>query len=165
MRQLRVFVLLLTLASTSPAVEALVVGGQVGHVGLTGSTGYGNAIGFGGALGVRVNPILDLVANLQHSSHSGGTNGFSQTVTFLSAGFRFWEINDFELGVDGGPGFYFLKTASSDTKFGLHAGVHGDVVVDELIRVGVGWTWHGVFSGTNYWTAMLRVGLLFGLGG
>ena len=145
------------------AVDAFYVGGQVGHVSSPVDT-KSNAIGFGIDLGVRTNPLLDLVFQAQRSSHSGGT-GISLTSTVVSADFHFWEFNDFEFSLGGGPGFYFIgDSASTTSNFGLHVGSNVDVVVDDSVRVGLGLRYHGVFNsgaGRSYWTAMMRIGYLF----
>lgn len=150
-------------------IDAFYIGGQVGHVGLTGDAAktYSNTIGFGVDLGVRTNPLLDLVFQFQRSGHSGGGNGLTLYSQTIAADFHFWEFNDFEFTLGGGPGFYFFATdPKTDTNFGLNVGTNVDVIVDEHVRVGLGWRFHGIFAGTgslgsSYWTAMMRVGYLF----
>jgi len=154
---------LFTLATTPAlAVDAFYLGGQVGHVASPVDV-YSNAIGFGIDLGVRTNPLLDLVVQLQKSSHSGGT-GLGVTSGVLSADFHFWEFNDFEFSLGGGPGFYFIGDTTTQSHFGLHVGSNVDVVVDDSVRVGLGLRYHGVFNSAasrTYWTAMMRIGYLF----
>lgn len=154
---------------TPPAlgIDGFYIGGQLGHVGLTepASRTFSNTIGIGVDLGVRTNPLLDLVLQLQRSGHSGGGTGLTLVSQTLSADFHFWEFNDFEFSLGGGPGFYFFNATNSDTNFGLHVGSNVDVVVDDHVRVGLGLRFHGVFANggnaSSYWTAMMRVGYLF----
>jgi len=144
------------------AVDAFYLGGQIGHVSSPVDT-FNNAIGFGIDIGVRTNPLLDLVLQTQRSSHAGGA-GISLLSTVVSADFHFWEFNDFEFSLGGGPGFYFINSTTTSSNFGLHVGSNVDVVVDDSLRVGLGLRYHGVFNsgaGRSYWTAMMRVGYLF----
>ena len=57
--------------SSLMAVDGFYLGGQIGHVGLTGKTAptYNNTIGFGLDLGFRSNPLLDIMFSSQYSSH------------------------------------------------------------------------------------------------
>lgn len=146
------------------AIEAFYVGGEVGHVGLSGAaaTPYSNTIGFAIDLGARVNPMLDLMFQFMRSSHSGagGLTIYGQTV---SADFHFFEMNDFDLSIGGGPGFYFMNSGTSSSFFGLNGGANIDVIVDDHVRVGLGFKYHGVFGAgsPDFWTTMMRVGYLF----
>ncbi len=156
--------LAVNLSAPALAVDAFYLGGQIGHV-TSPANAFSNAIGFGVDLGVRTNPLLDLVFQIQHSSHNGGA-GLSLNSATVAADFHFWEFNDFEFSLGGGPGFYFMSSGTSETYFGLHIGSNVDVVVDDHLRVGLGLRYHGVFAGSgnsngSYWTAMMRVGYLF----
>lgn len=147
-------------SASAYAVEGVYLGGAVGAVGLPNST----AIGFRGDLGVRTNALLDVVLHFQASSHAASSNLYSP---FLSADFHVLDVNDIDVALGGGPGFYFFKTPlNTDTKFGLNFGGLADVKVGEGFRVGVDARYHVVFSsgvsGDNFWTTMLRVGYLFG---
>jgi hypothetical protein len=152
------------------AFDGFYVGGQVGHVGLSGNLtkaplNYSNTIGFGVDLGFRTNSMLDVIFNSQYSSHSntGGIKIFSET---LEANYHIWEINDFDFIVGGGPGFYIFNTPStSNTQFGLHLNSAVDVKATEQLRVGLGFRWHWIFGNTggdDFYTVMLRFGYYFG---
>jgi len=155
------------------ALDGIYVGGNIGHVGMSGRTAatFSNTIGFGVDLGLRANPVLDVTAAFQASSHSGGA-GMSLLNFMLTADYKFAEMNDFEFFLTGGPGFYFFKTvAATDSKFGLNIGTTGNVMVDENIRVGLNFRYHFIFnsaagvSGDNYYSVMLRFGYFFPSGG
>jgi hypothetical protein len=154
----------LAVSTPALAVDGIYVGGEVGAVGLSSSFGSSStAIGFGGDLGVRVNPLIDVVGRVMHSSHTGTT----LTSTTFSADFRLAEVNDFEFAIGAGPGFYFLGgDGLSVTKFGLNYGGNVDVVVNETVHIGVGARYHHTLSSTtaNHWMVTMRVGFLFGAG-
>lgn len=165
--------LCLLVSTQGYAIEGVYVGGQIGHVGMTGRTAttYSNTIGFGVDLGLRTNNVLDLTAAFQTSAHSGGA-GMNLMSFLLTADYKFAEANDFEFFLSGGPGFYFFKTAAlTDTKFGLNFGAIGNVMADENIRVGLAARYHLVFSssaattGDSYYSIMLRFGYVFPAGG
>lgn len=148
------------------AVDGVYVGAQVGNVSFTGNSGLGSAIGFGGDLGLRANPLLDVVYHLQYSSHSGGLAGVKLWSNTLTADFHVLQVNDFDFAILGGPGFYtFSFPGTSQTNFGLNFGANGDVVFDESLRVGIGFRYHVVMGDntSNYWTLMARAGYLFNL--
>ena len=153
------------LAPTAQALDGLYLGGEVGHVALTGqkSIDKTNTIGFAIDLGVKVNPVLDLALQFLRSSHSGGANGLTIYGQTVSADFHFFELNDFDLSFGGGPGFYFFNSGTSNSFFGLNGGLNLDVVVDDRVRVGLGFRYHAVFGGdsVDLWTTMMRVGYLF----
>lgn len=149
-----------------PAVEGFYIGGQVGYLALTNSTTptIGNALGFGVDLGFRTNPVLDLTFGSQLSAHSGGLSLWANTV---SASYMVGVVNDIEFFIGGGPGFYaFNNTGATEAKFGLHAGFHGDLVVSDAVKIGLGWRFHGIFgpaiNQSSYWQIMMRVGFYFG---
>lgn len=163
---------LCVVAGSAQAIDGFYLGGQLGHVGLTEPTSrtYSNTIGFGIDLGVRTNPLLDLVFSFQRSGHSGGgPDGLTLYSQTVSADFHFGEFNDFEFSLGAGPGFYFFKTnAVTESKFGVNAGSQIDVLVDEHLRIGLGARYHAVFAGSDpgrtaasYWTVMMRLGYLF----
>jgi hypothetical protein len=150
-------------------LEGFYLGGQIGHVALTGKTSfYNNTIGFAMDLGFRTNPLLDLMFSSQYSSHSGGTNGLSLYAETLGANFHVLEANDFDWSLGAGPGFYFFKYLNqTDTMFGIHTGTNIDVKAGDNVRVGIGLRYHTVFRkdsdvGDNFWTVMMRVGYQFG---
>src|SRR5688572_21352720 len=78
------------------AAEGFYLGGQVGHVGLTDGLrrSYNNAIGFGLDLGIRTNPMLDIIFSSQYSSHAGGGTGLKILSETLSANLHFFQVND-----------------------------------------------------------------------
>lgn len=156
---------LLLLSPPAEALDGLYLGGEVGHVALTGDNALNrnNTIGFAVDLGVKVNPLLDLDLQFLRSSHSGGPNGLTIYAQTIAANFHFFEVNDFDLSFGGGPGFYFYNTSTTNSAFGLNAGLNLDVVVEEQIRVGLGFKYHAVFgnSSVDLWTTMLRVGYIF----
>lgn len=165
---IRFFFVLFLLSSLARAIDGYYVGAQLGHVsGFEGSSAvsYNSAIGIGLDLGLRTNPVLDVVLQLQRSSHGGGATLYSQ---FISADFHFFEFNDIDFTLGAGPGFYFFATsAKTDTNFGIHLGPNVDVMVDERVKIGVGGRWHSVFSGNSggaYWSVMARLGYLFPAG-
>jgi hypothetical protein len=155
-------------ARPAMAVDGVYLGGELGFVGLTDNIGRtnNNGLGFGFNLGLRANPLLDIMAGFQRSTHSGqlaGVGDLTLYSTTLSAAFHFLQVDDFDLSLMGGPGFYFFNTAAGNaTKFGLHGGLAGDVVIEDALRVGIAWKYHGVFGtttgGGSYWTVMMRVG-------
>lgn len=147
------------------AIDGLYVGGQLGHIGLTGRVqNFSNALGVGADLGVRINSYLDVMGRFGYSSHSGG-RGLTLYHPTFSADFHFYEMNDFDLSVGLGPGFYCFK--NGDTKendFGLNFGLNADVVVDEALRLGIGYRWHSIFGaniGDHFWALTMRVGYFF----
>lgn len=151
------------------ALDGIWLGGEAGYVALSGNAKtYNNAIGFGLDLGLQLNPSLDLFFHLQTSSHAGGVDGLRLYSQMLSARWHLMQINDFDLTVEGGPGFYFFQTAPlTDTNFGIHFGLGGDVRVDDAIRVGLGTRYNAVFgakTGDSYWQIMMRLAYLFSLG-
>lgn len=164
-----IFSIVLLLGSAAPAyaIDSLYLGGELGFVGLSSNT-YTSNLGFGLDFGIRANPLLDVVVGLEHSSHSGGANGMTLTGVPLSAVLHFAQIEDFDLSVIGGPGFYFYNAAVSQTYFGLQIGAAGDVVIEDSLRVGIAWRYNQIFGGTpdqgSYWTIMARVGVYIDLG-
>jgi hypothetical protein len=173
--KLRLLALSLILTLPAFAVDGLYLGGEVGYVGLSGnaSTVFNNNVGFGADLGVRANPVFDLLASFQTSSHSlnvGSGLNLNLYSTTLSAEFHFLNVNDLEFSIGAGPGMYFFKTSAgalsnTESHFGLQGGVAADVLVDNL-RLGVGWRFHGIFHnvadvGASYWAVMAHVGYLF----
>ncbi|MBM4316214.1 MAG: porin family protein [Deltaproteobacteria bacterium] len=151
------------------AVDGLYLGGQIGHVALTGSAAtYNNTIGFAADLGFRANPLLDLMFSSQYSSHPGGANGLSVYTETITAQFHVLEANDFDWSLGAGPGFYFFKySLKTDTMFGLNFGSYLDVKVGDNLKLGLGIRYHKVFRkegdlGDNLWTLMMRVGYTFG---
>jgi len=151
-------------------LEGLYLGGQIGHVALTGkpAPAYNNTIGFAVDLGLRTNALLDILFSSQYSSHTGGTNGISVYAETLGANFHVLEVNDFDISLGAGPGFYFFKyAAKTDTMFGIHLGTDFDIKAGDHVRVGLGLRYHAVFRkdsdiGDNLWTIMMRVGYSFG---
>lgn len=152
------------------ALDGFYLGGEIGHVALTGKTAptYSNTIGFGVDLGFRANPLLDIMFSSQYSSHSGGANGLSVYAETLAASFHFLEANDFDCSLGAGPGFYFFNySGKTDTMFGLNFGPNVDVKAGDNLRLGLGLRYHVVFSkdtdiGDNIWNIMMRVGYTFG---
>lgn len=152
------------------AVEGFYLGGQIGHIGLTGKTSptYNNTIGFGLDLGFRANPLLDIMFSSQYSSHSGGADGLSLYAETLAASFHILEANDFDWSLGAGPGFYFFKYAvKTESMFGLNMGTNVDVKAGDNLKLGLGLRYHLVFRkdadvGDNIWTIMMRVGYTFG---
>lgn len=161
---IRIFLVISLFAAISQAaVDGLYLGAQVGQVGLTGTsqTLHNNAIGFGVDIGFRTLSSVDIIFQSQMSSHSNDLKLYSQT---LGANVRL-EIPDFEISVGLGPGFYTFSQASSNTYFGVHWDVAGDVVVTDTLRLGLGFRYHSLFGDVgadDFWSVMMRVGYLFG---
>lgn len=154
---------LLLLSAPAFALDGFYLGAQVGHVALTGTPTFSNAIGFGLDLGVPTGSYLDVVAHIQYSSHSGGP-GLKLFHPTLAAQVHAFRSADFDVSAEAGPGFYFLSAGTSETKFGLNFGVNGDVLVEDALRLGVGWRYHSVFNTAligDFWTVMMRVGYQF----
>jgi hypothetical protein len=163
MRIFLVFFLVTSLGRA--AIDGLYLGAQVGQVGLTGSNQnlHGNSIGAGLDLGFRTLSNVEILFQSQLSSHSSNLKLYSQT---LGANLRL-EIPDFEILLGLGPGFYTFSKATSNTYFGVHWDVAGDVVVTEALRLGLGFRYHSLFGETgadDYWSVMMRFGYLFELG-
>jgi len=153
--------------SKSSALEALYVGGQLGHVALSGDPAgvYSNSLGFGGDIGFRTNSYVDMVISLMTSSHAG-PGDLSILAPTLSADVHVGRAYDFDFTLGLGPGFYSFKSGGlSDTKFGLNFGGAVDVLVDDNIRVGLGSRYHLAMGSSgisgNFWTVTMRVGYLF----
>jgi len=159
------FFIILSMTSLSVfAVDGYYLGLGTGHTALTGkaSGGRSNSIGFNLEGSIRANPILDVALNVHYSPHGGGLTIWGE---FISANFHILEANDFDITIGAGPGFYTYKTADSETLFGLHAGVAGDLMLGDNLRLGLGARFHGVFSGRdtgdNFGTILARIGYFF----
>jgi len=166
---IRIFlVLCLLLSPDTFGLDSISLGGTVGQVGLTGQTSssHQNAIGFGFDVGLRTNPILDLVFQSQWSSHQGTPQTlklFSQTVGVLGH----FELNDFDFSLGMGPGFYHYSQGSSSTYFGLHWDAGADLVLSSALRAGLVFRYHSLFGeqgADDFWSVMMRVGTLIELG-
>ena len=147
------------------AVDGLYLGAQVGQVGLTGTSQqvHNNAIGFGVDIGFRTLSSVEILFQSQMSSHSNNLKLYSQT---LGANIRL-EIPDFEILLGLGPGFYTFSRGVSNTHFGLHWDVAGDVVVSDSLRLGLGFRYHSLFGdigADDFWSVMMRFGYLFQVG-
>ncbi len=147
-------------AAPALAVDGVYLGGQVGAVGLNGGA-TNTAIGFGVDLGLRANPLVDVIFHFQTSSHSGLTI----YAPHLSAEIHYADVNDFDFTIGVGPGLYFFKALNTDTNFGLNFGTAVDFKLDEAIRLGLGARYHLVFSPAvgsgNFWSFMFRAGYFF----
>ncbi len=151
-------------------LDGFYLGGQIGHAALTGKTAptYNNTIGFAIDLGFRTNPLLDVLFSSQYSSHIGGANGLSLYSETLGANFHIIDVNDFDVTLGAGPGFYFFKYDNkTDTLFGIQTGSNVDVKAGDNLRIGLGLRYHTLFRkdadiGDNFWTIMMRVGYQFG---
>ncbi len=160
------FILGLLLSGNIFAVDGYYLGVSAGHVALTGKSSGGRS----GTLGVnlegaiRANPILDIALNIHYSPHPGGLTIWGE---MISANFHIWEVNDFDLTIGGGPGFYTFKTSDSETLFGLHIGAAGDLHLGDNVRLGLGVRYNGIFggkdtgTGDNFATVMARLGFFF----
>ena len=152
------------------ALDAFYLGGQFGYSKLSGdySNGISDAIGFGADLGVRTNGIMDVMASFMTSSHSGVQDLTTYRQT-LSAEVHLAAPYDFDITVGAGPGIYIFKpgVGNSTTKFGANLGAAVDVVIDEHLRVGMGYRFHGIFGSDanagSLWQVTMRVGYLFTL--
>ena len=160
--------MMFVIPSPAHALEALYVGGQVGHVALLGTPGgtFNNALGFGADIGFRTNSYVDIMISLLTSSHASAAGDLGLLAPTLSADFHIGRAYDFDFTLGVGPGFYSYKHLGvSDTKFGLNFGGAVDVIIDEHFRVGLGTKYHLAFGGDvisgNFWTATMRVGYLF----
>jgi len=150
------------------ALDGIYLGGQVGQVGLTGtsSSQHQNAIGFGLDIGLKSNPLVDLVFQSQWSSHSGSPQGlkiFSQTLGVMGH----LEITDFDFTVGLGPGFYNFSRATSQTHFGLHWDAGADLILSRHLRTGLAFRYHSLFGeggADDFWSVMMRVGTIIELG-
>lgn len=141
------------------AVDGYYVGGAFGHVGAP----FGNSLGFGGELAFRTNAILDVSLRSQASQHPGSVSLWATT---MSADFLINNWNDIEIFLGGGPGFYQFNTAGTLTsRFGLHGEAYADLVVNDMLKLGLAFRYHGIFSPGpgegSYYTVMMRVGLFF----
>jgi hypothetical protein len=163
--------LLLLLGLIVPAaafpLESVYIGGQVGQVFLSNNVGgYNNAIGFAADLGFRTNPMLMVALRSQLSSHPGA-GGITLWANTLSADVLIGNIYDIEFFLGGGPGFYNFSGVGRSAKFGLHGEFFGDLMVNDTLRLGLGFRYHGVFSPAidegNFWTIMARAGFSFGM--
>lgn len=152
------------------AVEGIYLGAQVGHVSLTGNTGaaFSNALGFGVDLSFEASHLFNVTTRFQYSTHSG-SGGLDLYHPSLSVDFFLARYAEFLVTLGGGPGFYFFNTAAgNESNFGLNVGLEGDVILNESVRVGLGWRYHGVLGGTvgdNFFTIMMRIGFQFELDG
>jgi hypothetical protein len=163
------FLIILLFGTHAKALEGLYLGAEVGNVGLTGDmkTFFNNALGFGVDLGLKTSSPIDVTLSFQTSSHSGITD-LSLYAPFVSADIHVGQTSDLDFIVSVGPGFYTFKAGGvSSTKFGIQGGGAVDVLVDEKLKVGLGFRFHGVFgsdagSTGSYWTAMARLGYIFG---
>lgn len=141
------------------AVEALYLGGQFGYGAYTASSS--GALGFGGEIAVRTNPVLDLAFRSQFATH-GGVGVWANTI---AADLLVGQFNDFEVFIGGGPGIYSF---GGNARFGLRGDLYSDLVVSDTLRLGLGWHFHGIFSPavgeSSFWTVMARIGFSFGMG-
>ncbi len=148
------------------AIEGVVLQANLGHVTLVGGNvteRYASALGFGFEAGIRANPLLDVQFGLRRSSHSG----LSILNPTMSAEFRVSQFYDIEMTAGAGPGFYvFDNGTESDSKFGIQFGGAVDVVVEEVLKFGIGVRYHSVFSpvvGASHWSVLMRIGYTIGL--
>lgn len=132
------------------SIEGVYLGAQLGHVALTGDTTQSltNAIGFGGFVGVKTSSLMDVSFHLQMSSHGGGS-GLTLYAPFISADFLLTKMSELELSVGAGPGLYLLQSTTSSSKFGLHAGVAADVVLDDRLRLGLHFRYHKLLDSNS----------------
>lgn len=158
---------LLGVAPSASALEALYLGGQLGHVALTQdpARSFVNSLGFGADIGLRTNARVDLTLSFLTSTHSG-PGDLTIYAPFASADFHVAQAYDFDFTVGVGPGFYNFKNAIvSDTRFGLNFGGAVDVILDDHVRVGLGSRYHAALGASgisgNFWTVTMRVGYLF----
>lgn len=161
----------LALPQVASALDGVYLGAQAGFVSPTGNgaSAYKNAVGFGIDLGLRTNPILDLMLGFQYSAHSENVPGVGDLTSFrqsLTAEIHVARFNDFDVTLGGGPGFYIYKAGgTSDTKFGLNFGGAIDMLVNDTLNVGVGTRYHAVFGTTGtqggFFTVQMRIGYLF----
>lgn len=147
------------------AIDGWYLGGELGYVDLKGrGSVYSDALGVSAVVGVRANSILDVVARVGYSSHSGA-GGLTLIHPTMSGDFHLFQMNDLDFTVGLGPGIYlFTRGATTETNFGLNIGIGGDVVLDESIHLGIGLRWHEIFGGTigdNFWSIGMRVGVFF----
>jgi len=167
------FLSFLSFSGRALAIDGIYLGGQLGHVALTGDAkrNFNNAIGFGADVGFRTSGLFDLIFGFQTSSHGGTAaagGDLRLTSTTLNADFRLIPGGDFDITAGAGPGLYFFSQGgASETKFGINFGAAVDVNVDDALKVGLGPRYHVVFSSgpgsSSYWTIMARVGYLFEL--
>lgn len=141
---------------TGLALDGFYLGGRIGQVELSGSDG---SIGYGLDIGARANSYIDGIIQISSSSHG---NNLTLTSIVPSAEIQLGRVNDFGFTLGLGPGFYFFKqTGISTSEFGLHGSVGGDLWMEDTLRIGVEWRYHSIFSSSNLWHAMMRVGYLF----
>ncbi|MBY0370167.1 outer membrane beta-barrel protein [bacterium] len=155
----------LLVPSLAYPLEGVGVGGQFGYVGLTNST-YPGALGFGGEITFRTNPVLDIALRSQWSQHAG-TPAMSIWANTISADLMIGRFNDFDVFLGGGPGFYQFAGAGTNGRFGLHGEIYSDLNVGDSLKLGLGWRFHGIFSPaggeSSFWTVMARVSFFFGI--
>lgn len=160
------FTMYLGFAPSAYGLDGLNLGARVGHMGLGSElhSTYDHALGFGLDLGFAVNSVVDVLFQSQMASHSGGVNGLKIYAETLAANMHMFQLNDFDFTAQFGPGFYFYKTAITDTRFGLNFGLGTDVLAGEHVRVGLDWRYNFVFGSgpsLDYWATMMRVSYLF----
>ncbi len=155
--------LALLLPGLAYPLESVYVGAEFGQVFLTSgaAAAHTNALGFGGEVGFRTNPVLYVTVRSQLSAHGGGA-GTSLWATSLSADVLVGNIYDIEVFLGGGPGFYQFSGTNRSPRFGLQGGLYGDLQVSEAIRLGLGFRFHGLFNPAvdegSFWNIMMRFG-------
>ena len=162
-----------TLARPAAAVEGFFIGGKIGYVAPSSKAPatVDGALGFGVDLGTRVNSFVDLSYSGQYSSHKSGGSDLDIFANTLNVDFRLIDVNDFVITLGGGPGLYVFKAKSvlgnaSNTNFGLQGGAGAAIWVEEHLRIGVDFRYHGIFGTVKpvdgYFTVMAGIGYLFG---
>lgn len=153
------------LPATAFPLESIYVGVQAGQVFLSPrvTPTFNDALGFGGELGFRTNPMLLVSLRSQISSHSGGA-GTSLWANTLTADVLVGNVYDIEIFAGAGPGFYSFSS-NGTARFGLVAEVFGDLMVSDVLRLGLATRYNAIFNTATdeagFWSIMMRVGFSF----
>ncbi len=148
-------------------VPQLYIGGRAGNVALTGAaaSNYKSAVGY--ALDLAMMDFIrdiDFYYSWQTSPH-GGPENLTLQAHNASVEFHPLELNDLDVTLGIGPGFYSFKlTSGTQSRLGLQLGTTAALILSDRIYLGVTSRYHLV-SGSpvsgNLWTFMARIGYSF----
>ncbi|MCC6277835.1 MAG: outer membrane beta-barrel protein [Oligoflexia bacterium] len=186
------FLIAITLMSlsTARAEEGLhTFGLQGGHVGLTDANlgTYGNNLGYGVFFDYAASDYLEIELSGLTSKHTNNSLSLAKTAISISALYMIDQIDIIIPYLKGGAEFDnhtqdalnpVTATSFSTTGFGLNVGAGAKFMASDSFSVGLDLTYHSMFetkialaNGTeakgiqSYFTALLRLGLVFGDGG
>ena len=163
---LTLFLVFICLNGQGLASDQFFIGGEVGHVGVRDNQPISNAIGYGVDIGVPANSYLDLMFRVHYSFHDGVTGlGTKLVQASVAAVGNLVDYGDFRVSVEGGPGFYFFDTGvGKEEKFGVHAGLNGDVILQDRFLLGLSGRLHWILDQNlvafNQVAVMMRAGFL-----